>query len=89
MVQNLALPKPFQTNSSSLKEDFEKDTYHPHPYNHHIINKRSVSRFDIRNKSHINGGTKEKKHFQNIPKPATPDPLLVELFASTNLVMKK
>ena len=80
MVQNLALPKPLQQNSSSLKEQLEKDTYHNHPYNHHTIIKRSI--IDMPRKSDI--GRMDSELIQNVPKHVTPDPLLVELFASTN-----
>ena len=87
MVQNLALPKnTFQTNSSSSKEQLEKDTYHNHPYNHHTIIKRSISNLAIRNKSDID--KMDEKHFTKILKPFTPDPLLVELFASTHSEIK-
>ena len=87
MVQNLALPKnTFQTNSSSSKEQFEKDTYHNHPYNHHTIIKRSISNLAIRNKSDID--KMDEKFFPKMLKPVTPDPLLVELFASTHSDIK-
>ena len=81
MVQNLALPKTLQKNSSALKEQLEKDTYHNHPYNHHTIVKRSILGFDVQSKSDTG---RDSKLIQNIPKHVTPDPLLVELFASTN-----
>ena len=80
MVQNLALPKPLEKNSSSLKEQLEKDTYHNHPYNLHTIIKRSI--VDIPSKSDM--GRMDSKLIKNVPKHVTPDPLLVELFASTN-----
>ena len=82
MVQNLALPKPLEKNSSSLKEQLEKDTYHNHPYNHHTIVKRSILGVDITRKT--DNGIMDSKLIQNVPKHVTPDPLLVELFASTN-----
>ena len=86
MVQNLALPKSLQKNSSSLKEQLEKDTYHNHPYNHHTIIKRSISGVGIPSKS--DNGRTDSKLNQNVPKHVTPDPLLVELFASTNTDIK-
>ena len=82
MVQNLALPKPLEKNSSSLKEQLEKDTYHNHPYNHHTIVKRSILGVNIPSKT--DNGRMESKLINNAPKHVTPDPLLVELFASTN-----
>ena len=74
MVQNLALKASSLAKNTSLEHLLSPNTYQDH--NHHIV-KRALLAFDDHERVHDEMLSKISK-----PKSITPDPLLVQLFAS-------
>ena len=86
MVQNIALPKSLQENNTSLEPALATTKAYHYQYKHdHRIIKRGISNLKFHNESNAMAS----KRIPSLPKPITPDPLLVKLFATTNFMHKR
>jgi hypothetical protein len=89
MVQNIALPKSLQENTTSVETVVATTkAYHDLYKHHHKIIKRGISNLKFLNESHAMA-SKHPQRIPSIPKLKTPDPLLAKLFATTNIMHKR